>query len=57
MLQIDAGLQALQEALEAGFDDYKVSVMYESPFLNPLRFISRYNLIWTMISFSVTKVP
>lgn len=42
MLQIDAGLQALQEAMEAGFDDYKVSVMYELRFLdmNPLRFVS-----------------
>jgi hypothetical protein len=42
VLQIDAGLQALQEAMEAGFDDYKVSVMSEVIFLdmNPLRFIS-----------------
>lgn len=42
MLQIDAGLQALQEAMEAGFDDYKVSVMSEviSLGMNPLRFVS-----------------
>lgn len=42
MLQIDAGLQALQEAMEAGFDDYKVSVMSEISFLDmkPLRFVS-----------------